>query len=332
MIHSIRVFLVGLTLTGICVHAAAEDVAVRRDVLAGVESARAPGPYVVVVDAGHGGKDRGTSGVGIAHEKDVVLAIARSTAAHLQDHPDVRVILTRDDDRFLTLDDRVRIARESRADLFVSIHANAAPNRNARGAEVYFLDLDGASDEAAAASADRENAALLVDSESAGRAGDDVLGILVDLRGTQALQRSAVFAEIALERMRVDGVVAGRSVKQANFAVLRTLSMPSVLVEAGFLTHRDEAALLATAEGQSRIGLSLARAVVEYLERMGERGKPKPLDALRVHTVQRGDTLWRLATGGGWTVERILAANALADARLRVGQRLLVPGDEGSGR
>lgn len=297
----------------------------RRDVLAGVETARRTQSFVVVIDAGHGGKDRGTSGVGIAREKDVVLGIARSVAAHLEGHPSIQVVMTREDDRFVPLEERVRIARETQADLFVSIHANAAPNARARGAEVYYLSLDGASDEQAAASEDRENAAFLVGSETADAAGDDVLDILLDLRGTQALQRSALCAEIALDRLRGDGLVAGRAVRQANFVVLRTLSMPSVLVEAGFLSHRDEARLLSTAEGQGRIGWSLARAVVEYFEQTTERGGVRALPSLRVHTVRRGDTLWALAARGGWSADRLRRANALRSDHLTVGQRLLVP-------
>ena len=315
---------VGLHLGG-AVAATPEHESPRRDVLADVRSVPADRPFVVVVDAGHGGRDPGTLGCGIAREKDVVLGIARSVAAHLEGHPDVRVVLTRGDDRFVPLRERVRIARETRADLFVSIHVNSAPDPRARGAEVYYLSLDGASDEAAAASQDRENAAMLVGSDVAGEAGDDVLGILLDLRGTHALQRSAVFAELTLDRFRADGVVAGRSVKQANFAVLRTLSMPSILVEAGFLSHTDEARLLAEPEGQRRIGRSLARSVLEYFEGSAEHDGIAPLPALRVHTVERGDTLWRLAAQGGWSAERLQWANALPDASLRVGQRLLIP-------
>ncbi len=318
------VLAVGVHL-GVAVAATPEPDAPRRDVLADVRSVPADRPFVVVVDAGHGGRDPGTLGCGIAREKDVVLGIARSVAAHLEGHPDVRVVLTRDDDRFVPLRERVLIARETRADLFVSIHVNSAPNPRARGAEVYYLSLDGASDEAAAASQDRENAAMLVGSDGAGEAGDDVLGILLDLRGTHALQRSAVFAELTLDRFRADGVVAGRSVKQANFAVLRTLSMPSILVEAGFLSHTGEARVLSEPAGQRRIGRSLARSVLEYFESSGEHDGIAPLPALRVHTVERGDTLWRLAAQGGWSAERLQWANALPDARLRVGQRLLVP-------
>ena len=316
--------LVGLALPGRAVEPEVRDTP-RRDVLAGVETARTPGPFVVILDAGHGGKDQGTPGIGVALEKHVVLGITRSVAAHLEGHDGIEVILTRDDDRFVPLVERVRIARESGADLFVSVHANSAPSRRARGAEVYYLSLDGASDEQAAASEDRENAAFLVGGEQAGRAADDVLDILLDLRGTQALQRSAVFAEIALDRLRADGVVAGRSVKQANFAVLRTLSMPSVLVEAGFLSHEREARLLATAEGQGRIGWSLARAIVEYVETTAAPGTVEDLPSLRVHTVERGDTLWKLASRGGWSVERLRRANALPSHRLTIGQRLLVP-------
>jgi len=320
----ILTLIVAWALPAHAVEAEIRDVP-RRDVLAGVETARLAHSFVVVVDAGHGGKDQGTAGAGVALEKDVVLGISRAVAAHLESHERVQVILTRDDDTFVPLEERVRIARESQADLFVSIHANAAPNPRARGAEVYFLSLDGASDEQAAASEDRENAAFLVGGEHAGSADDAVLDILLDLRGTQALQRSAVCAELVLDRLRADGVGASRSVRQANFAVLRTLSMPSVLVEAGFLSHRDEARFLASEEGQGRIGWSLARAVVEYFDTTEAAGSLSDLPSLHVHTVERGDTLWKLAARGGWSVERLRRVNALRGDALVVGQRLLVP-------
>lgn len=295
------------------------------DVLAGVESARLHEPYVVVIDPGHGGKDEGTSARGVAREKDVVLGIARAMAAHLARIEGVEVVLTRESDVFVPLDERLRLARSTRADLFMSIHVNSAPTRRAHGAEVYFLSPDGASDETAKASEDRENAALLVAGAAAERAGDDLLSILVDLQGTAALRSSSVLAEVALEKLRAHGIGAGRSVKQANFVVLRTLSMPSVLVEAGFMSHPEEARRLASAEGQGRLGWALAEAVAVYLDQMGGRGPVGRLNSPMVHTVRSGDTLWSLARARGVSVDRLRDANALRDDRLRVGQILLLP-------
>jgi N-acetylmuramoyl-L-alanine amidase len=114
-------------------------------------------------------------------------------------------------------------------------------------------------------------------------------------------------------------------VKQANFAVLRTLSMPSILVEAGFLSNPDEARRLRSSDGQEELGAALARAIVQYLEQYGEKRPRERLIARRTHTVQRGDTLWDIARAYQTSVSALRNANALATSRLRVGQKLVVP-------
>lgn len=305
--------------------ALADTAARNTDVLAGIESARRHHPYVVVIDPGHGGRDHGTTAAGLAHEKDVVLGIARAMTAHLAELEGVEVVLTRDRDVFVPLSTRLSLARSTRADLFMSIHVNSAPSRKAHGAEVYFLSPDGATDATAKASEDRENAALLVAGAGAERADDDLLSILVDLQSTAALRSSSVLAEIALDKLEAHGIGTGRAVKQANFVVLRTLSMPSVLVEAGFMSHREEARRLASPEWQGRIGWALSDAVVEYFRRMGDRGPVGSLGSPMVHRVRSGDTLWSLARERGVTIDRLRDANALRDDRLRVGQILLLP-------
>ena len=328
------VLLVLLVLLGICSPrvGAGADGDRPADLLAGREQARLHRDYVVVLDPGHGGKDRGTAGIGLGDEKDVVLGIARAAAEHLRLHSGVDVLLTRTRDVFVPLEDRLERTRRSGADVFVSIHANSAPSRRARGAEVYFLSPDGARDATARASEDRENAALLVGEASADRAGDELLSILVDLKGTAALKRSELLAERMLERLRADGRVTGRSVRQANFVVLRTLNMPSILVEVGFLSHPQEARWLASAEGQAQLGYSLAAGVIDFLREAGDGIALEALPPPRVHAVRRGETLWSLAREGGLGVDALRRLNALPRSDLRVGQVLLLPAFAGRGR
>jgi N-acetylmuramoyl-L-alanine amidase len=173
--------------------------------------------------------------------------------------------------------------------------------------------------------ANRENAAVLVGIDEGHAEDDDLVSILMDLRGSAILHRSELLAGLALTEIERDRHIHGRAVKQANFAVLRTLSMPSILVEAGFLSNPDEARRLRSSDGQEELGAALARAIVQYLEQYGEKRPRERLIARRTHTVQRGDTLWDIARAYQTSVSALRNANALATSRLRVGQKLVVP-------
>lgn len=282
-------------------------------------------PFVVVLDAGHGGHDVGTKTRGGATEKNIVLGIAHATAAQLGLLEGVRPLLTRDRDAFVGLGARLRRTREIRADVFVSIHANWAPSARARGAEVYFLSLEGAQDEVARASEDRENAAAVIGASMEHEASDPTLrSWLVDLNANAAMRSSEHLAATVLRRLREeDG--SSRPVRQANFVVLRTLSMPSILVEVGFLSHREEGAWLASPAAQARIARSLAEGIVEYLAGAGERRSPGILPELSTHVVRAGETLESIAAAAGTDPVLLQRLNALPSARVRAGQRLWLP-------
>jgi N-acetylmuramoyl-L-alanine amidase len=218
----------------------------------------------VVVDAGHGGHDPGAIGPTRVREKDVTLAIARRLARKLRAHG-FEVVLTRSGDRYLALEERTAIANTARADLFVSIHANAHPRRNRTGVETYFLNV--ADDRYAARLAARENG---VDLDGAARG--DALRILSDLdakasagasrRLAQAVQREITGAV----RARV-GDVRDLGVKGALFYVLLGARMPAVLVETGFISNRAEERRLASARYQEEVATSIARAVSGFAAR-----------------------------------------------------------------
>ena len=225
--------------------------------------------FVVILDPGHGGDDMGTLGCGVVAEKVVALAIAEETARTLREVNGIEVLLTRTGDEFVSLSERIAIARRAGGDLFVSIHANSAPNSRAKGAEVFFLSPRGASDQLAEELADRENAALLVPQGSAHREDDDLLSILVDLQGSGIQQLSSAFAERVLAELGQEAASA-RAVRQANFVVLRSLSMPSILIEVGFLSNAAEARRLASRQGRMAIADAIADAVISYVEQHGE--------------------------------------------------------------
>ncbi len=232
-------------------------------------------PRVVVIDPGHGGHDPGAKGPGGVREKDICLAIAKAVAADLERRPGYRAVLTRDKDVFLNLRQRTRIAAEQKADLFVSIHANASRSKSARGTEVYFLSLRGASDEAASEVAMRENAADHVAGVPA-ESQNEIEDILVDLLRASALERSSELAVTVIEHLRADANLELRGVKQAGFDVLKTAGMPSILIETAFISHPKEAKLLKSRDFQRRFAGLVANAVDVYLDRALVTDTPVP--------------------------------------------------------
>ncbi|HEY7960103.1 MAG TPA: N-acetylmuramoyl-L-alanine amidase [Sphingomicrobium sp.] len=216
----------------------------------------ARGRPIVVIDAGHGGRDPGATSVsGQVHEKDLTLTLARALRDELVKRGRVRVAMTRDDDRYLTLDDRAAVARRLNAAMFVSIHIDSAANPLARGASVYSLS-DVASDAEAASLAARENEGADND-----RAGGSVDAVLADLSMRDQMSASADLAA------RLVGKAAGRVELRPNphrfaaFHVLRRADAPAVLFEAGYLSNADDELLLSNPEQRAKMVLAIAQAI-----------------------------------------------------------------------
>jgi N-acetylmuramoyl-L-alanine amidase len=286
-------------------------------------SASAPRPvtrHTIVIDAGHGGEDPGATGSGKLVEKDIVLDITKRLGAALETRPGFEVRYTRTGDYGVSLGRRRQIASQGDCDLFVSVHANSAPNKDASGTEVFFLSPRGASDQKARELADRENAADLVGGVSPD-ADRDVLSILVDLKATDSIEKSADLGEmISTELERCD--LGECSVKQAGFVVLKSLEMPSVLVEVGFLTSKADRKKLGDSKYREEYAVCLADAIQAYFERY----QPAAAVGGR-HRVAPGETLWSIARRYGMSVEELRRVNHLSeDATIRVDQILVVRG------
>lgn len=222
-----------------------------------------PGVRTIVLDPGHGGKEVGAIGPNGLVEKETTLEICRRLRSMLASELGVRVILTRDSDELIPHDQRTAIANQFRADLFLSIHLNASHSPAARGAETYFLSLE-ASDELARAAAERENAVLGGAPSPSG--SSDLNLILWDLAQQEYLRESSRFAALIQSEMNVTSGIQNRGVKQAPFRVLIGATMPSALVEVGFISNPQEEARLATAEHQNDIAQAIVRAVRRYKE------------------------------------------------------------------
>jgi N-acetylmuramoyl-L-alanine amidase len=238
-----------------------------------VASARKPrrGKAVVVLDPGHGGKDPGAPSTNGGHEKEVTLTIARAAKQAIERRARekgiaVDVRLTRDTDIFIPLGGRVNLARKWKADLFISIHADSAPNVQARGASVYTLS-DVASDREAARLAAKENRADLIAGVDLSQEPRDVASILIDLGKRDSMNASVDFAEALQRGMEPRGVTFRTQFHRfANFQVLRNLGVPAVLLETGFLSNEEDSDYLFSRRGQQAIADGIGDAVIAYLE------------------------------------------------------------------
>jgi N-acetylmuramoyl-L-alanine amidase len=220
----------------------------------------APGIHTIVIDPGHGGKEVGAIGPGGLMEKDATLALCQRLAAALEAKLKTRVVLTRNDDTVVPLDQRTAIANQYHADLFISIHMNAAIVKGAHGAETYFLSLD-ASDKLAEKAAELENA-------SKGPAGpatsSDLKLMLWDLAQQEYLNESSRLAQAVQEEMnRITGIQS-RGVKQAPFKVLVGATMPAALVEVAFITNPDEESKIKSEAFQKAVVDALTTAIERY--------------------------------------------------------------------
>ena len=216
---------------------------------------------VVVVDAGHGGDDQGARGRGGVVEKQLVLDVSKRLTRRLRKRG-LTVVLTREDDRFVPLEERTSVANDARGDLFISIHANSARSAGARGIETYFVSLE-ASDASSQQLAARENQAF-GEEKPAALVLDPLSAILGDMAVNEHVRESSRFAKRAhAELARVDPAPS-RGVKQAPFVVLMGVRMPATLVEIGFLSNREDERSLARADRRDAIADALARAVVSF--------------------------------------------------------------------
>ncbi|MGE0773636.1 MAG: N-acetylmuramoyl-L-alanine amidase [Sphingomonadaceae bacterium] len=241
--------------------------------LPAVQGGRSADRPLVVIDAGHGGHDPGAPTVlgESRSEKDVTLAIARALRDELLASGRVRVAMTREDDRFLVLGERREIARRLKADLFISIHADSAENKEARGASVYTLS-EVASDKVAAQLAIKENRADVLNGVDLGSEASDVSSILIDLTQRETMNISSAFAGLLQREMAENVLTRTNYHRFANLMVLKAPDVPSVLIETGYMSNLDDARFLFSRDGQKRIAVAVRRAIeAHFARRLAQR-------------------------------------------------------------
>ncbi|MCU0970620.1 MAG: N-acetylmuramoyl-L-alanine amidase [Gammaproteobacteria bacterium] len=240
---------------------------------------------VIAIDAGHGGEDPGAIGARGSHEKDVVLSIARRLERLVRAEPGMRPVLTRTGDYYVGLRKRMDIARKHRADLFVSIHADAFDDARARGSSVFVLSERGASSEAARWLAERENAADLVGGVTLEDKDEVLASVLLDLSQTGTRQASLDVAGTVFRELNRLGEVHGPQVQQAGFVVLKSPDVPSMLVETAFISNPDEERRLNNPAHQQLIAEAMMRGIRAYFK------KAPPPNTLLAEVQERQSTL-----------------------------------------
>jgi N-acetylmuramoyl-L-alanine amidase len=294
---------------------------------------------LVVIDAGHGGEDPGASGSRGQKEKDVVLAIARELQRQVNGMKGFRAELTRTGDYFIPLRGRTEIARKKGADLFVSIHADAAPSAAAFGASVFALSDRGATSETARWLADSENRSDLI-----GGAGnvslDDkdrmLAGVLLDLSMTASLTSSLNVGQKVLSNIGRVTPLHKQRVEQAGFMVLKSPDIPSILVETGFISNANEASKLAAPNHQQALARSISSGVRQFFQQNPPPGtyiawlrdSGKIAQGPRDHRVNPGETLAMIAVRYQVSPATLRSANNLSSDELKIGQHLTIPGNE----
>jgi len=222
-------------------------------------------PRLIAIDPGHGGEDPGAIGPGGTREKDVALQIARRLKANIDAQPNLRAYLTRDGDYFVPLHVRVQKARRVKADLFVSIHADAWVKPSARGASVFALSERGATSTAARWLADKENAADLIGGINLGGQNKQVAQVLLDLSTTAQINDSLKIGGQVLNQLKTVNRLHKPRVEQAGFAVLKAPDIPSILVETAFISNPEEEKLLKSPAHQERLARAMLVGIQRYL-------------------------------------------------------------------
>lgn len=277
--------------------------------------------FVVAIDAGHGGEDPGAIGPSGTYEKDIVLAVAKKLAERIDRERGLKAVLIRDGDYYIGLRERTRKAREAEADLFISLHADAFHDRRVKGSSVFVLSRNGASSEMARMVAQRENRADYIGGVTLQDKDEELASVLVDLSRAHTVEESVDMAEVLLTELDALGDVHGGYVEQAGFAVLKSLDMPSVLVELAFISNPDEERRLKSRDYQRQLADGLVNGVRAYAARV----RPDLNLSVDNYTVRRGDTLSGIANRHAVSVQALRQANGLGSDVITAGRTLRIP-------
>ena len=281
-------------------------------------------PIIIAIDAGHGGEDPGAIGPSGVKEKDVALALAKELEALVNAEPGFRARMIREGDYFVPLRERIRLAREHGADLFVSVHANSFRDRRVGGSAVYALSQHGASSEHARLLAARENEADAIGGVAWEDKDDTLKAVLLDISQTSAIEASVDVGARILDGISDVNRLHKKDVQQAGFAVLKAPDIPSVLVETAFISNPREERMLSSRSDRRKLAASIMKGIRGYFTNY------RPLRYVAANSnhnyiVRSGDTLSHVANRYRVSLSALRRANAIQGDLLRVGDILSIP-------
>jgi N-acetylmuramoyl-L-alanine amidase len=276
----------------------------------------------IAIDAGHGGEDSGAIGSRGTQEKKVVLSIAKRLERMIHNHPGMQAVMVRDGDYYVGLRERMTVARKSKADLFISIHADAFKRSAVNGASVYTLSNKGASSEAARWLAKHENAADLVGGVSLDNKSDMLKTVLLDLSQTATQDASFDVGGKILNNFGRIGRLHSQTVQNAGFVVLKSPDIPSILVETAFISNPGEERKLRSSIHQQKMAKAIFNGILDYFQ---YRLPAEIRMATTKHKISRGETLSEIAVQYGISMKQLRSVNSLKGNKIRIGQTLSIP-------
>ena len=285
----------------------------------------------IVIDPGHGGKDPGAIGPNGTWESVVVLAVSKRLVERINKTQDMRAYLTRSGDSFVPLRDRMEIARERKADLFVSIHADALDNNpRVRGASIYTLSDKGAVDEASKRLAKRENENFSIGDVSLSDKNDSFASLMMDLSQGATNEASMEVGEFVLKELASIGTVRKKKVQQSGLLVLKSPDVPSILIETTYISNPDEERKLKNKEFQDKLAIVILRGIRNYFlinPPQGTKFEKNLKNEAKIisYIVRRGDTLGEIADLYGINLSMLQSFNQIKGSTIRIGQTLRIP-------
>lgn len=292
-----------------------------------VTAANRPRDVIIAIDAGHGGEDPGAKGPSGVYEKNVVLKISQQLVDVINKEHGMRAFMIRKGDYYMSLRKRINKAREYKADLFMSVHADAFRDPKVHGSSVYVLSKRGASSEAAKWLAESENASDLIGGVSLDNKDDVLASVLLDLSQTASLEASIDIADRVLRGLKSVGKVHKRTVQSAGFAVLKSPDIPSILIETAFISNPNEERKLLSKEHRTNMANAIMVGLRGYFRDFAPEGT---LLASRKHIIGRGETLSTIAQHYQVSTDTLRRYNDLKGDLVRVGQTISIPRSSGT--
>jgi len=278
-------------------------------------------PFIIAVDAGHGGKDPGAKGFSGTSEKNLVFAIAKKLTALLNKQKNMKAIMVRKGDYYLKLPERREIARKAKADLFISIHADSFKSPKAAGASVYVLSKQGATTIAAEWLAKKENSADLIGGVRLKNKENVLASVLLDLSQTASQTISELIAKEVLHNFKGIGKLHAKRIQKARFEVLKSPDIPSILIETAYISNPTEEKRLKSNKYQYKMAKAIQKGIVSYI-----RNNTLALNKSLKHKISRGDTLLGIALKYGITLTQLKRANTIAkNETIKTGAILSIP-------